>query len=302
MLILFLLIAAGIAAGRMSRRIALPWLPRLVTVVIWILLALLGAEAGGNEAVVGGLATLGVQALTIAALSIAGSIAAAWLLGRLTGIVRPDAESEGGERRPWRTMRGSLVIVGWFAAGVAAGLCDLLPFDPARSALSTRVLYLLMFSVGVTLGHDSALAERLRSLDRRCALLPLFTAAGTLAGAAAASLWLPVAPADALAVGAGFGYYSLSSILISPLRGAALGTVALLVNILRELFTLLAAPLVARWAGPLAAVSIGGATSFDTTLPVITQAAGGRFAVVALFHGCLLDFSVPFLVTLFCRL
>ena len=68
------------------------------------------------------------------------------------------------------------------------------------------------------------------------------------------------------------------------------------------LTTLLAAPLVARWCGPLAAVSIGGATTFDTTLPIITQSAGRPYAVVSVFHGCALDFSVPFLVTFFCTL
>ena len=104
------------------------------------------------------------------------------------------------------------------------------------------------------------------------------------------------------AVGAGFGYYSLSSIFIADLRGPELATVALLCNVMREIFTLLAAPLVARRAGPLAAVSIGGATTFDTTLPVITRAAGAPYAVVSIFHGCVLDFSVPFLVTFFCTL
>ena len=81
-----------------------------------------------------------------------------------------------------------------------------------------------------------------------------------------------------------------------------MATVALLCNVMREIFTLLAAPLVARRAGPLAAVSIGGATTFDTTLPVITRAAGAPYAVVSIFHGCVLDFSVPFLVTFFCTL
>ena len=107
---------------------------------------------------------------------------------------------------------------------------------------------------------------------------------------------------DSLAVGAGFGYYSFSSIFIADLRGPELATIALLCNVMREIFTLLAAPLVARWCGPLAAVSIGGATTFDTTLPVITQAAGRPYAVVSIFHGCALDFSVPFLVTFFCSI
>lgn len=99
--------------------------------------------------------------------------------------------------------------------------------------------------------------------------------------------------ADSLAVGSGFGYYSLSSIFIADLRGPNWATIALLCNVMRELFTLLAAPLVARWCGPLAAVSIGGATTFDTTLPIITQAAGRPYAVVSVFHGLCARFQRP---------
>lgn len=203
----------------------------------------------------------------------------------------------------WGALRGSLVIVAFFVAGCLAGLSSALPFDVAGSRLSAYVLYALMFCVGITLGNDTTLAGRVRRLDPRLALLPVMTAVGTLAGAALSTLLLPPLTAgDTMAVGAGFGYYSLSSIFIADFRGAELGTVALLCNVMRELFTLLAAPLVARWFGPLAAVSIGGATTFDTTLPIITQSAGKPYAVVSVFHGCVLDFSVPFLVTFFCTM
>ena len=203
----------------------------------------------------------------------------------------------------WDALKGSLVIVAFFVAGCVAGLFALVPFDAAGSRVSTYVLYALMFCVGVTLGHDKTLVDRVRRLDPRLALLPVMTAVGTLAGAAlAAPLLSPLAVTDTLAVGSGFGYYSLSSIFIADFRGAELGTVALLCNVMREIFTLLTVPLVARWFGPLAAVSIGGATTFDTTLPVITQAVGKPYAVVSVFHGCMLDFSVPFLVTFFCTL
>ena len=183
------------------------------------------------------------------------------------------------------------------------GVCrqDFAPFDLAGSRVSAYVLYALMFCVGITLGNDRTLAGRVRRLDPRLALLPVATAVGTLAGAAlAAPLLAEWSLTDSLAVGAGFGYYSLSSIFIADFRGPELATIALLCNVMREIFTLLAAPLVARWCGPLAAVSIGGATTFDTTLPIITQAAGRPYAVVSVFHGCVLDFSVPFLVTFFC--
>ena len=313
MLIIFAVILGGILTGRLLLGRRLAFVQPLITGIIWTLLFLLGVEVGSDPAVAGGLATLGVTALALFAFSVAGSILAAWGLWlwiRRRGLSVPasgaaDDETPQAASSLWQTLKGSLVIVAFFAVGCLAGLWT--EPDMQGSSLSTWVLYALMFCVGVTLGNDRTLAGRVRRLDRRLALLPVATAVGTLGGAALATPFFGAdsavtSVADSLAVGAGFGYYSLSSLFIADLRGAELATVALLCNILRELFTLLAAPLVARWFGPLAAVSIGGATTFDTTLPVITRAAGRPYAVVSIFHGCVMDFSVPFLVTFFCTL
>ena len=308
MLILFAVLFGGILTGRLLRRRPLRALGSVITFIIWLLLFMLGTEVGGNEEVMRSLATLGVQALVLCTGALAGSIACAWLLWRSIGGGRAVSADEGGDAdeapvSAWTALKGSLVIVAFFAAGAIFGVAGWIPATAASSPVSTYMLYGLMFSVGVSLGHDATLVERIRSLDRRMALLPLCTVVGTLAGAALASPLLhTVPPADAMAVGAGFGYYSLSSIFISELRSVELGTVALLCNVLRELFTLLAAPWVAGRFGPLAAISSGGATTFDTTLPILTRVAGPQYAVVAIFHGCVTDFSVPFLVTFFCSI
>ena len=133
--------------------------------------------------------------------------------------------------------------------------------------------------------------------------LPIMTILGTLAGCVVA--WFILSHrslTDCLAVGSGFGYYSLSSIFITEYKGAEMGTIALLANISREILTLLMAPFLVRWFGNLAPISAGGATTMDTTLPIITQTAGQQFVVVSIFHGFVVDFSVPFLVTLFCSI
>ncbi|WP_418990693.1 LysO family transporter, partial [Alistipes sp.] len=185
MLLLFAVIAGGILTGRLLIRRRLAFVPRVVTAVIWVLLFLLGAEVGGNPAVIRGLTTLGQAALVIFSCSVAGSIAAAWLLWRALvrrGVrleVEAEAQPVAATRGPmWRTLRGSLVIVAFFAAGCLAGRLGLAAFG---SQASTWVLYLLMFTVGITLGHDATLAARVRRLDPRLALLPAATAAGTLA-------------------------------------------------------------------------------------------------------------------------
>jgi len=200
-------------------------------------------------------------------------------------------------------MKGSLIIVGFFIAGIIVGVSHWLPETSGLSNISYITLCALMFFVGISVGHNTTVLKSIRKLDPRYMLLPLMTITGTLAGCAVAALALPHRSlTDCLAVGSGFGYYSLSSIFITQYRGPELGTVALLANILREIITLLGAPLLVKYFGCLAPISVGGATTMDTTLPIITQCSGNNFIIVSIFHGFIVDFSVPFLVTFFCSL
>lgn len=200
-------------------------------------------------------------------------------------------------------MKGSLLIIGFFITGILCGGFDLIPLDPAENKIGFYALCCLMFSVGLSIGSDPQTLQRFRQLNPRLVFLPILTIAGTLAGSAAISIVLPDRSlTDCLSVGCGFGYYSLSSIFITEYKGAELGTIALLSNIIREIITLVGTPLLVRWFGNLAPISSGGATTMDTTLPVITRYAGNEFVVVSVFHGFIVDFSVPFLVTFFCSL
>ena len=200
-------------------------------------------------------------------------------------------------------MKGSLIIVGFFVLGALCGVYHLIPYDFTQSKLSFYALCALMFSVGVSVGNDPQTLRNFRSLNPRLIFLPVMTILGTLAGCAVVSLFLSHrSVTDCMAVGAGFGYYSLSSIFITEYKGPELGTIALLSNITREIITLLFAPLLGRWFGNLAPISAGGATTMDTTLPIITRYSGQSFVVVSIFHGFVVDFSVPFLVTLFCSI
>lgn len=200
-------------------------------------------------------------------------------------------------------MKGSLIIVGFFVLGINVGLCHFVPQGFLDSDVSYYALCALMFCVGISIGCDTSVLKSFRKVNPGLMFLPVMTIVGTLAGCAAASLVLGHRQlTDCLAIGSGFGYYSLSSIFITEYRGPELGTIALLANICREILTLLCAPLLARYFGKLAPISVGGATSMDTTLPIITRASGEQFIIVSIFHGFCVDFSVPFLVTFFCSL
>lgn len=200
-------------------------------------------------------------------------------------------------------MRGSLIIVAFFIAGLLLARWGWIPSSLSEGDVSIWALYALMFLVGISIGSDTQALKAIRGQHWKILWVPVATWAGTLAGTALASLLLPSRSlADCLAVGSGFGYYSLSSIFITEYRGAELGTIALAANIIREIITLLGAPLLVCWFGKLAPICAGGATTMDTTLPVITRFSGKEFVMVSIFHGFIVDFSVPFLVTFFCKL
>lgn len=200
-------------------------------------------------------------------------------------------------------MRDSLIILAFFAVGVVLGVSGVLPFDISQTDIAMYALYALIFAVGFSIGNNPDILSSFRRLNPSLALLPLCTILGTLAASALLGLLLPHRSVpETMAVGSGFAYYSLSSIIITEYKGAELGTVALVANIVREFITLLAAPLLARWFGPLAPIAAGGATTADVTLPIITNTCGERYAVLSIYHGFVVDFSVPFLVTFFCVL
>lgn len=198
-------------------------------------------------------------------------------------------------------MRGSLIIIAFFIVGAALGFFGLIPSVIIESHLNKYALCALMFCVGVSLGNDPKTLKSFKSLNSKLLLLPVMTIAGTLIGTAVVSLFLSHrSPADCMAVGSGFAYYSLSSIVITAKKGAELGTIALISNIIREITALLCAPFLVKYFGKLAPISVGGATSMDTTLPIITKTSGKEFAVIAIFHGFIVDLSVLILVPLFC--
>lgn len=300
------LMLTGVLIGWVTRKHCLKFLQQIIPVFIWLLLFLLGVEVGDNDTILRGLHTIGIEALVLTLGGTLGSVLAASLLWNiLTGWKKTTEtvhESSVASGNILHALKGSLVIVAFFVIGVCCGLWGWLP-GHWGSKISFYALCLLMFSVGISVGNDSQTLKSFRSLNPRLMFLPLMTILGTLAGTAVVSIFLSHRSlTDCLAVGSGFGYYSLSSIFITEYRGGELGTVALLANISREILTLLAAPLLVRWFGRLASISAGGATTMDTTLPVILQTAGQEFVVVSIFHGFVVDFSVPFLVTFFCSI
>lgn len=208
-------------------------------------------------------------------------------------------------------MKGSLIVVAFFIAGCLLSWYLSTQHITIDGDAGRYVLYLLMFQVGLSIGSDTNMVRILKSIRPKLLLVPLATITGTLLFSALAAFFITKwSLFDCLAIGSGFAYYSLSSILITELKTASLGvqlatelgTIALITNIMREIMTLLGAPVFVKYFGRLAPICAGGATTMDTTLPVITKYSGKEFAFIAILHGISVDLSVPFLVSFFCSL
>ena len=195
-------------------------------------------------------------------------------------------------------MKNSLIILAFFSVGLFLGVFDYLPRIMTENDYSMYALYGLMFLVGISIGADRESWKIIRKMNLKILLVPAGIIIGTLAGSALVGVLIPeLNIKESMAVGAGFGYYSLSSIFISQISGETLGVIALLSNILREIFTLLATPMLVLYFGKLAGIASGGATAMDTTLPVIVKYSGKEWGVIAVFSGIVLTVLVPFLVS-----
>jgi uncharacterized membrane protein YbjE (DUF340 family) len=106
---------------------------------------------------------------------------------------------------------------------------------------------------------------------------------------------------EAGAVGAGFGWYTLSAIIIAPYQ-AELSVLAFLTNIMREIIAILTIPVIAKRLGYITAIAPSGATAMDTTLPIISKHTSGETAVLAFATGLTLSLMVPVLVPFILKL
>lgn len=158
-------------------------------------------------------------------------------------------------------------------------------------------LCLLLFFVGIDIGMQGNILKKIREKGFKILLIPLMIAIGSIVGAVAGGLLIKLPFNEAAAIGAGFGWYSLSAIELSK-HSAQLGTLAFITNVIREVIALITIPLIAKYIGKYEAIAPAGATAMDTTLPVISRSTDGSVAIVAFITGVVLSSMVPILVPL----
>jgi len=157
-----------------------------------------------------------------------------------------------------------------------------------------NLLLAFMFMIGLDLAYSP--------LDRswlnwKILLVPLGCIAGSLLGAfVTATLIQDISLKDLIMLSQGYGFYSMTGIVVTELKNAHLGSIALMNDLFREILAIVFMYIIG-WRYPRSAISSAGATAMDVTLPMVKQACGNDFIPHAMVSGFILSILAPILVS-----
>ena len=330
--VILLFLFAGMILAKLKIIPAGKKIDLLVNISLFSLLFFMGFRIGRNEEIGRALKQIGIVSVTFASATAAGTIIALALIYHFQNIFlnlkagknrngkmlleKADKQvnkgSSSGRDKKEKTLQHYLnsfaehfkdpsKLVAFVFAGFAAGFfIDAFPqFTGAK--ITSWLLNMLLFMIGTQLVHNNiTLKEALAHPDT--ILLPAGTIIGSLAGGLAVSPLLSITPGKALALSSGFGWYSLSGVLITDMGDPVLGSAGFLINIMRETIALLTIPFLSTTRFPNIGIGVAGATSMDVTLPLIEKSCGDRVVPLSITSGAVLSLLVPVLVPVFYQL
>lgn len=199
------------------------------------------------------------------------------------------------------SISGSAIQLGSVIVGFAVG--KLLGQQVAELPLGIDsivkgLLMLLILLVGLQLSH-SGMSLREVLFNKRGVQVSVIFCVGVAIGGLMYGLIMPnVTLMQGLALSSGYGWYSLSGIVMTDKYGAIWGSVALLNDLIREFMALMFIPLLIK-NYPSTAIGLGGVTTMDFTLPVIQASGGNEVVPLAMSFGFIVNILSPILMVVF---
>lgn len=296
----------------------LGWVGTAQSASVIALVFIMGVRIGSNEQIVGNLGSYGlysaIYTLVILCMSaLAVSIVRRMLKMNRYGLVVKSSEDKiEEEHNKEEKQAGSkidkmtLLIVGGVITGILAGyfVCgaiftDEAAFEAGLSLAITIGLCILLIFVGLDLGLEGQVINNFKNAGLRILAIPVAIAIGTMVGAVVCSVLLPVSMGESLAIGCGFGWYSLGAGILMDAGYVTAGAISFMHNVMREVFSIILVPIVAKYVGYVEAIALPGAPGMDVCLPIVERSTSGTVAVYSFISGLALSLSVAFLVPLF---
>ncbi|EQA6226375.1 lysine exporter LysO family protein [Enterobacter ludwigii] len=190
----------------------------------------------------------------------------------------------------------SLKLCGVVVLGFVLGLSGWNFLQHATEA-SEYTLIFLLFLIGIQLRNNGMTLKQI-VLNRRGMIVAVIVVISSLVAGVINAFILGLPLKTGLAMASGFGWYSLSGILLTESFGPVIGSAAFFNDLARELIAIMLIPGLVRRSRSTA-LGLCGATSMDFTLPVLQRSGGLEMVPAAIVHGFILSLLVPVLMAFF---
>jgi len=190
----------------------------------------------------------------------------------------------------------SLKLCGVVVLGFLLGLTGWSFLQHATEA-SEYTLIFLLFLIGIQLRNNGMTLKQI-VLNRRGMIVAIVVVASSMVAGVINAVILDLPLKTGLAMASGFGWYSLSGILLTESFGPVIGSAAFFNDLARELIAIMLIPGLVRRSRSTA-LGLCGATSMDFTLPVLQRSGGLELVPAAIVHGFILSLLVPVLMAFF---
>lgn len=273
-----------------------------------LLIFSMGANLGGRDAFLEELGSLWLASLLFCLAPIAFSVLVVYVLTNvfMDDIVCKPARAHLTQAQDSVSDHGEITMIFMAIISLVLGVVyGLMPteivFLNVLVSHSKLILVALTFFVGISLGRDKGILGKLRQYRMRVLIIPIGIIAGSIAGGffGAALLGLPLPVGGGIACG--LGWYSLSSVMMTEIAGAQIGSITFLSSLLREIISFLMIPWIAKHLNYPTCIAPAAATSEDTTLPMLIRCTNGETVVLAVLNGILCSAMVPVLIEIFHR-
>ncbi|AOA57976.1 lysine exporter LysO family protein [Acinetobacter larvae] len=293
--LLICLFLGFILAKRMSPRL-IQWVYKILPYFTYILLVAIAMEFADTINSLAQPTHIIKNAFIIASLTSLGSFLCCYIIFKILRF-QPQHGKVSTE-----LLFSSLLNISYALFALIAGYFLATYLSAADYPAHINTWYLLLFFM-LLIGIDLAQSPINKAwLNWKILLVPVACIVGSILGACAALLWIEqLSLSELFLLSQGYGFYSMSSIVISELKNPQLGSIALVNDLLREVFAILLMYLLG-WRYPRAAIATAGATAMDVTLPMVKQSCGNQFIPHAMVSGFILSIVAPIAVSMLAAL
>ena len=271
---------------------------KALSYLVFVILTVIGIELSQVEGLGSQVGEIALYVTVLAILTIGAGLFGLMLFDRLKPWQAKKPVAKSKEHHV--SIRGSLVQVFCVVIGMVIGYFLPIDYMPPENTM-TVLLMILILLVGIGLKGSGITLKKVLLNKRGVQMSVIFTLAVLIGGLVFAMIFTDVSWTQGLALSSGFGWYSLSAIIMTDAYGAIWGSVALFNDLIREFFALIFIPVFMR-KYPSASVGLGGATSLDFTLPIIQQSGGLKVVPLAISFGFIINIVAPVLMVVFSAL